>query len=189
METKRNFNGKVADLMSARMDVYTNFGDRWGDGKRSFNIIPTASDLKALKEAGWPVKTRECEDGDIPIEYVTVKFRFWPKRDDGSKDSRTPNIFVVTFNDGKKKITSKNQLTAGEIDRFSSSDIDYVDARISRRDFNFAGKRGQTVDLVSIYIVLKENPLFSKWGLPEEFNDFQMDVTDGDVEGSDPLPF
>lgn len=128
----RNFSGKKTDYNDA--------------GKRNFVLVIPEDSVEMFRSAGLNVKEKELNNGDIEFQ-LKVNCRF---------DIRPPRIKVVTYPNGKQKLTDITEDTVGSLDWM---EFQKVDITVSCSHWTQGKREGVTAYVETLYVTPIVDPL------------------------------
>lgn len=131
---------------------YLNFSGRQTDynpaGMRNFCVVIPPENVNAVREMGYNVKTGVDNKTGDEFEFVkvNVSYRF-----------EAPRVEMIIAN--KKRVS----LTEDSISQLDGTDFESIDLSFTGSDWENRGKHGTSAYLDSLYALVKEDYLDSKY--------------------------
>lgn len=118
-------------------------------GRRGFSVIFRDPELVAdLIEDGWNLKPlKKRDEDDDPAWHLPVSVKF---------EVRPPQIYLVTYPNGKMKKTTMSEENVGMLDFAEISKIDLI---VTPYEWEMNGKKGVKAYLKTMYVTMVEDDL------------------------------
>jgi len=131
--------------------MFENFSGRQTDynpaGMRNFCVVIPKEDEDAVRSMGYNLKTRVNDEGDsFSYLKVNVSYRF-----------EAPRVELIV--DNKKRVS----ITEDDISQLDGTDFENIDLSFTGSDWEKAGRSGTSAYLDSLYALVKEDYLDSKY--------------------------